>query len=251
MKQTCLLDARVVVNESPKGFARLAANTVFENLNSTPDQFKLISLSGGNTPFPVYRLLPSLLVKAGMAKNCYWIQTDERLVDPRDERSNQKAILASLFADRQLSESQFIRVTGAGENCDHQKIAETYHNAMMSLPLPIRPPAPIDLVILGIGDDGHTASLFPETDWQKDINSGFAIFTPASQAEARLSLTFRRILQARRLLFLITGKGKQEIVEKVFFDSTCDCPAAVIARQRPTSWVLDISSVSPRMRSAL
>lgn len=251
MKPINSLDAKVIVNDSPTGFAKLAASTVFDIINSAPGQLKLISLSGGNTPFPVYRLLPSLLAQAGIAQNCYWIQTDERLVNAQDERSNQKAILASLFSDQLLPESQFIRAAVTGVDCDQHKVAEAYHNAMMSLPLPIRPPAPIDLVILGIGDDGHTASLFPETDWRKDFNSDFAIFTPASQAEARLTLTFKRIIEARHLLFLVTGKGKQEIVESVFLDSECDCPAAVIARQRPTGWVLDASSVSARMRSAL
>ncbi len=251
MSSPFCIEAEVIVNDSPDGYATTAADTIVAAICRAPGPLRLISLSGGSTPFPVYRLLPAKLAGIGMAGCCYWLQTDERLVAADDERSNQKAIRASLFADGLLPESHFFAVPSANHVGAEEKVADAYQNQLMELPEQLRSPAPIDLVILGIGNDGHTASLFPETNWQKDFAADFAVFEPASQPEARLSLTFQRILQAREVLFLVNGGSKQHIVEEIFLNPQCEGPAAVIARQRPTRWVLDVSSISPHMRMLL
>ena len=113
MKPEFCIDAEVIINDSPDGFAEMAADAVSASIQRAPGPLRLISLSGGNTPFPVYRLLPAKLANAGMAECCYWIQTDERLVAADDERSNQKAIKKSLFADGLLPESHFYAVPSA------------------------------------------------------------------------------------------------------------------------------------------
>jgi 6-phosphogluconolactonase len=251
MKQAFCVNAEVSVNDSPEGFAEKAADAVLAAIWRAPGPLRLISLSGGNTPFPVYRLLPAKLAKTGLANSCYWLQTDERLVAADDERSNQKAIRASLFADGLLPESHFYAVPSARQAAAESRVADAYQNELLKLPEQLRSPAAIDLIILGIGNDGHTASLFPETDWQKDFTADFAIFEPASQPEARISLTYQRILQARELLFIVSGGSKQPVVEEIFLNPRCDYPAAVIARQRPTRWIIDASAISPHLRMLL
>ena len=251
MKQAFCIDAEVIVNDSPEGFAEKAADTVLASIWRAPGPLRLISLSGGSTPFPVYRLLPAKLAKTGLAECCYWLQTDERLVAADDERSNQKAIRASLFADGLLPESHFYAVSSARQAAAGNRVADAYQKELQQLPAQLRSPAPIDLIILGIGNDGHTASLFPETDWQKDFAADFAVFEPDSQPEARISLTYQRILSARELLFLVSGGSKQKTIEEIFLNPDSAYPAAVIARQRQTSWVIDTSAVSPHMRQLL
>ncbi|KAF1079800.1 MAG: 6-phosphogluconolactonase, eukaryotic type [Candidatus Rifleibacterium amylolyticum] len=251
MKQAFCIDAEVTVNDSPEGFAGQAADAVLASIWRAPGPLRLISLSGGNTPFPVYRLLPAKLAKAGLAENCYWLQTDERLVAADDERSNQKAIRASLFADGLLPESHFYPVPSSRQAAAENRVADAYQKQLLGLPEQLRPPAPLDLIILGIGNDGHTASLFPKTDWQKESMHDFAVFEPASQPEARISMTYQRILQAREVLFLVSGGAKQPVVDEIFFNRECEYPAAVIARQRPTRWVLDASAISPHLRMLL
>ncbi|PKL43123.1 MAG: hypothetical protein CVV42_20475, partial [Candidatus Riflebacteria bacterium HGW-Riflebacteria-2] len=216
MKRAICIDADVIVNDTPDEFAKTAADAIVAAIWRAPGPFRLISLSGGNTPFPVYRLLPAKLAKAGLAESCYWIQTDERLVAADDERSNQKAIRVSLFDDGLLPESHFFAVPSASQAAADQPVADAYQSRLKELPEQLRSPAPIDLIILGIGNDGHTASLFPETSWQKDFAADFATFEPASQPEARISLTYQRILQARELLFLVSGGSKQKPVEEIF-----------------------------------
>ncbi|MBU1105456.1 MAG: 6-phosphogluconolactonase [Candidatus Riflebacteria bacterium] len=244
------INAQITICKNQVSLANTAAAAILSVIKAAPGPLRLISLSGGSTPFPVYRCLPQLLSEANLTDHCYWLQTDERLVASDDERSNQKAIFDSLFADGTLPKANFFPVPLTAPRGEQQQIANTYEILMQKLPAQLRSPAPIDLVVLGIGNDGHTASLFPETDWQKNYNADFAVFTPASQPEARLSLTFQRIMQARELLFLVTGNGKQQILEEVFLNPQSQCPAAVIARQRATSWVIDADAASPRLRSA-
>ncbi|NLF96452.1 MAG: 6-phosphogluconolactonase [Candidatus Riflebacteria bacterium] len=251
MKQAFCIDAEVIVNDAPEGFAEQAADAVLAAIWRATGPLRSISLSGGNTPFPVYRLLPAKLAKAGLAQCCYWLQTDERLVAADDERSNQKAIRSSLFADGLLPESHFYPVPSGRQAAAENRVADAYQKELLGLPEQLRPPAPVDLIILGIGNDGHTASLFPEIDWQKESMHDFAVFEPASQPEARISMTYQRILQAREVLFLVSGGAKQPVVDEIFLNRECEYPAAVIARQRPTRWVLDASAISPHLRMLL
>lgn len=247
----CLKSAKILISDSADKFAMLAAETIVKRLDRAPGSLHLISLSGGSTPFPVYRLLPELLTKAGLKQSCYWIQTDERLVSVDHERSNQKAIRESLFADGRLPESHFFPVPTAEQPQEAHLVSEAYLSQLQKLPVELRPPAPIDMVILGVGNDGHTASLFPETEWQKDDKRGFMLVKPKSQPEARISLTSQRIIAAQDLVFLVSGSAKQQIIESIFLDPANACPTAVIARQRPTTWIFDNSAISEHLRKSL
>ena len=246
-----LKNAKITICEKSEEFVASAAANIVSAIAAAPGALKLISLSGGSTPFPVYRRLPGLLQSAGLTEHCYWLQTDERLVAPDDDRSNQKAILSSLFADGQLPKSHFFAAPLGERYSQQQQVAEAYQLSLQKLPEQLRPPAAIDLIVLGVGNDGHTASLFPETDWKREFDADFAVFEPTSQPEARLSLTFECIMRARELLFLVSGGAKQKILEEIFLDPHCKCPAAVIARQRATRWVIDYAAVSPHMRNVL
>lgn len=246
-----LKNAKITICEKSEEFVAKAAESIVSAIEAAPGALKLISLSGGSTPFPVYRCLPGLLHNSGLADHCYWLQTDERLVSPEDERSNQRAILLSLFADGLLPKSHFFAVPLTEPGRPQRQISEAYQQSLQKLPDQLRPPAAIDLIVLGVGNDGHTASLFPETDWKREFDTDFAVFEPTSQPEARLSLTFGSIMRARELLFLVSGYAKQKILEEIFLDPHCECPAAVIARQRSTRWVIDAAAVSPHMRSVL
>jgi 6-phosphogluconolactonase len=249
------LNQSFTIVERVEDFAVTAAGKIAALLGNSGDKLHLISLSGGSTPFPVYKKLAGILAADGTASLCHWIQTDERLVSADDERSNQRSIKNSLFKDGLLPLQSFLAaptgLEGAKQSpASFERICQNYYQKLMTLPESLRPPAPIDLVMLGVGIDGHTASLFPGTDWQsRTSETGFAVFTPDSQPEPRLSLTLERIMQAREIVFLVNGATKQPVLQKIFFDASFASPSAFITRSRRAHWVIGRESADDRLAS--
>lgn len=171
--------------------------------------FFRIALSGGNTPRPIYQALA--LEDCDWRK---WIVTfgDERCVAPDDTQSNY----------RMASES-FLLVTSPGEvlrmkgELDPQEAAEEYDTAIHYLGKRFGEQRyRHDLILLGLGEDGHTASLFPETaaleETQKNVVPNFV---PKFNTH-RLTFTFPLINAARCVAFVISDKTKQPMVDRVF-----------------------------------
>lgn len=247
------LSHQFVLAEKPEDFADTAAVRLMAIISAFGRRPCLISLSGGSTPFPVYRELARRLGKNGASNRCWWMQTDERLVAATDPRSNQRGIKESLMGGGYLPQHTFVPVI-VGEPPISQspaafdRLCQDYHDRLGQLPEPLPPPAPIDLLILGIGADGHTASLFPDTDWlTRSSLNGFAVFQTRSQPEPRFSLTLERILQAREIVFLVNGEAKREILNEVIFNPDCDAPAAHIAGKKGVTWVLDRTAAGNRL----
>ncbi len=243
------MKAQVLVTSSVDSFAKQAAEYFASLLSNWPQRPVSIGLSGGSTPYPVYRELAPLLAQKGLARRCFWLQTDERLVTNEDPRSNQKAILDSLFAGNNLPPGNFFP---APVNMKAAEICQQYWQLLKELPMPISPPAPVDLVICGVGADGHTASLFPDTQWQTlDSPCGFVVVTSPSQPEPRLSMTLTQLMRAKEVVFLVSGAGKQKILEEIFLNKHCDGPTAYLFRERATSWIISPDAVSDRFGRSL
>ena len=167
-----------------------------------------IALSGGNTPRPIYQALA--------LEDCEWRKWvvtfgDERCVEPDDSQSNY----------RMASES-FLLVTSPGEvlrmkgEIDPQEAAEEYDTAIQHLGKRFGEQRyRHDLILLGLGEDGHTASLFPETsaleETQKNVVSNFV---PKFNTH-RLTFTFPLINAARCVAFVINDKTKQSVIDRV------------------------------------
>jgi len=242
-----------VLAEKPESFAAAAAARLAAIISAFGKRPCLISLSGGSTPFPVYKELARRLGRSDAGNRCWWMQTDERLVPATDPRSNQRGIKESLMSGGYLPQHTFVPVIVSEPPASQSaaaldRLCQDYHDRLRQLPDPLQPPAPIDLLILGIGTDGHTASLFPDTDWlTRSSLSGFAVFKTNSQPEPRFSLTLGRILQAREIVFLVNGEAKCQILNEIIFNPDCDIPAAHVARKRGVTWILDRAAAGRRL----
>lgn len=238
---------KFILTSSKEEFADSGRNEIISLLEKSPDSLHLISLSGGNTPYPVYANLPIALKERELQNKVFFIQTDERNVPPSSPRSNQNAIIKSLFHQEGLPIQQFIPLkTG-----DHD-FSNSLEICFSGLPKVLAPPKPIEILILGMGSDGHTASLFPKTDWRSgNTQTGYKLFSTDDQPEQRISLTIDRILAAKEIIFLISGEDKAEALNEVFLNKNLNLPAAYIAKQRPTTWVLSPETVSsfPKSRT--
>ncbi len=247
------LTHQFVLAEKPEYFAETAAARIAAIISSFGRRPCLISLSGGSTPFPVYRELARRLGSNGAGNRCWWMQTDERLVPASDPRSNQRGIKESLMSGGYLPQHTFVPVIVSEPPASQSaaaldRLCQDYHDRLRQLPDPLQPPAPIDLLILGIGTDGHTASLFPDTDWlTRSSLNGFAVFQTLSQPEPRFSLTLGRILEAREIVFLVNGEAKREILNGIVFNPDNPAPAAQVARKRGVTWILDRAAAGNRL----
>lgn len=203
-----------------------------------------IALSGGSTPKIVFDLLAQEYKnEIDWSKvNLYW--GDERCVAPTEAESNYKMTVDHLLSKIDIPESNIYRILG--EN-DPEEEALRY-SALLDEKLPVASDLPqFDLVILGMGDDGHTASIFPHEIglWDSPTNCVVAIHPESGQR--RVSLTGKVINNAETVTFLVTGAGKKEKVKAIIKkeEGYEDYPASLVA---PSSdnliWFLDKEAAS-------
>ena len=156
-----------------------------------------IAVSGGSTPLPMFAALADEDVPWDALG--IW-QVDERIAPRDDEDRNLAPLLASLPHSARVHE---MPVDGDAEGL--QARAATYAAGL---------PARFDLVHLGIGDDGHTASLVPG-DPVLEVDDRDVAITGAYQGRRRMTLTYPVLDRARSVLFLVTGEEKAEPLRKL------------------------------------
>jgi len=171
-----------------------------------------IALSGGNTPAPVYARI------AVEAHDLPWESVrftfgDERCVPPDDPQSNFRMARENLFVPAAVPEKSIMRMRG---EIDPQIAAQEYEDQLNAIATGRGEPIYLhDLILLGLGDDGHTASLFPGTAALGEMTRRVvANFVPKLNAW-RLTFTFPLINHARHILFLVGASKNQELIERV------------------------------------
>lgn len=171
----------------------------------------LIALPGGKTPLPIYEKLAAAPIKW---KHVTIIPTDDRLVAVDNPLSN-VAMLAKAFMPKG---ARVLPI--ATENKDHKAAGNAADARLQDLHWPC------DLVWLGVGTDGHTASIFAGPDMDDALNAPKARRAvgvlpdpmPAEAPVARVTLTRHSILSARTLLMVLTGADKRALVEQAIKD---------------------------------
>ena len=212
-------NAKTPVNAEPhiirtKNFVADAAHLILEQAREAiaeRSEFR-IALSGGNTPAPVYRRV------AVEAQDLPWKSVrftfgDERCVPPDDPQSNFRMARENLFVPAAVPEKSIMRMRG---EIDPQIAAQEYEDQLNAIAT--RRGEPIyqhDLILLGLGDDGHTASLFPGTAALGEISRRVvANFVPKLNTW-RLTFTLPLINHARHILFLVGASKNQQLIERV------------------------------------
>ena len=171
----------------------------------------LLALPGGNTPKPIYAKLAAAILPW---KRVTLIPGDERLVPMQDELSNVRAIAQAFLP----TGARVIPITG--DIADYKLAGNSADARLQDLPWPP------DLVWLGMGDDGHTASIFAGPDLDDALNApktrrAVGVMPdplPADAPVGRVTLTRAAILSARTILITITGQAKRDLLEKAIQD---------------------------------
>jgi 6-phosphogluconolactonase len=196
-----------------------------------------IAASGGKTPQFLYEALASSTFRSTIEwQRWHVFFGDERAVPPDDERSNYRLLADTLLTKVRVPAQQVHRMEA--DRADLDGAAAAYSSLLES---ECGMPPRLDLVLLGLGSDGHTASLFPDTP-VLDVTDAWAARGHAPEPPTdRLTLTLPAINTAKRVAFLVTGASKGDALRRVI-DGTV--PAA---RVRPAGgelwWFLDAAAV--------
>lgn len=202
-----------------------------------------IALSGGSTPGRLYRLLPQGTEHSALDwRRIHLFWGDERCAPPEHEHSNFRLANETFLSRIDIPEQNIHRMRGelgADEGAvAYQHELETFFQAS-----PTAPPPAFDIVLLGMGGDGHTASLFPGVPALEETTRWAApVFQPpASPAVDRITLTLPLINQARIVLILVAGGSKAEVLDRILHDQDAPerYPIARVAPKGRLIWLVD------------
>jgi 6-phosphogluconolactonase len=189
-----------------------------------------VALSGGSTPGPAYELAASL--QPDWSRSELWF-ADERCVRPDDEHSNYRLVRERLLDRLQRGPAVEHRIRG---ELPAERGAEEYENELRGVTL--------DLVLLGIGSDGHTASLFPnDPALEERERSAVAVRRPDFD---RVTLTLPVLNGSNVVLFLVVGADKADAARRAFRDPPSPAtPASLVRSSSGTTYAfLDIGAAS-------
>jgi 6-phosphogluconolactonase len=195
-----------------------------------------IALSGGHTPAPVYAYI------ASAPRDFRWESVrftfgDERCVPPDDPQSNFSMARENLFVPAAVPEKSIMRIRG---EIDPQIAAQQYSQQLDAIAAGRGESMyQHDLVLLGLGDDGHTASLFPGTAaLEETAHQVVANFVPRLNAW-RLTFTLPLINHARHILFLVGASKDPQLIERVLEGDQQFPAARVNASAGEVTWIIE------------
>ena len=215
------------------------------------------ALAGGSTPRAVYQALAGEKHRQGIPwPHTHFFWGDERMVPPDHALSNFRMANEALLQHLEVPASNIHRMKGelapADAAQDYRDELKYYFQktaALADSQATSHDPRPsiFDLVLLGLGEDGHTASLFPKTHAVfESAQEATAVFVP-QQNQWRVTLTLPVLNRARAVMFLVSGKSKAPVVAEIFRLEKPEIkyPAA---RVRPAAgelhWLLDAEAAS-------
>ena len=206
-----------------------------------------IALAGGETPKALY----ARLAAAPFRERIPWPRLrlfwgDERGVPPDDPRSNFRMVQETLLASVSVPSTQIHRMPA--DRADGPAAAEAYAELLREhLPATADGWPQFDLVLLGLGDDAHTASLFPHTPALHEARRAVVAYHVARVGMARMTLTPPVLSRAREILFLVAGPQKARALQAVL-EGPRDADAFPAQAIRPAAgmlvWIVDAAAAS-------
>ncbi len=196
-----------------------------------------IALSGGSTPKRLYRALAQPERQNRIAWfNVHLYFGDERAVPASHPESNFRMVRESLLDHISIPSANIHRMDAEPEHIE--KNAKDYAALLSrSMPLDSRGIPVFDLVLLGLGPDGHTCSLFPDTPILNETQRSVAPVYVERLQSWRLSLTYPVLNAARQLLFLVAGADKAAIVKQICGPSSDEHTEFPVERIHPSGQV--------------
>lgn len=195
-----------------------------------------IALAGGSTPLPVYALLGGELRDRVPWERGELFFGDERCVPPDDPASNFGAVRRAFLVH--VPRATVHRILGEQRPA---AAADGYHETLRAA-FPDGSGTTFDVALLGVGADGHTASLFPGSDALNErLRRAVVVPAPTSARPSvpRVTVTLPMFERAREVWFLCAGADKRDVVRRVLGGDAPELPAARVHGALRTVWLLD------------
>ena len=211
--------------------AARAAEIIAGRLHAARYPFRVV-LSGGSTPRATYQLLSTREIDWDCAELFF---SDERFVPPDHPDSNYRMVRESLLAGGQVNPRKLLAIPtdgtpqSAADRYD-EILRQQYGAGTLERGVPL-----FHLTLLGLGDDGHTASLLPGQPVLAERDR-WAALVPEGRAEPRISLTYPALESSELILFLVSGAGKRDALAQARAGIG---PAGGIKPQGEVLWLVD------------
>ncbi|MBI3399306.1 MAG: 6-phosphogluconolactonase [Deltaproteobacteria bacterium] len=208
MQIRVLSDIEAISHEASKIFVNLAKKYI-----ASSGRF-VNAISGGSTPKRFYELLASDNCSGNVDwSRVHFFWADERCVPKESEESNFKLAFVHLLSKIEIPAENIHRINGEDVS---EKGAKDYEDEIRrffgALDVPV-----FDLIILGVGEDGHTASLFPDSTKSLDEKTRLAVPVYTEKMN-RITLTLPVLNNARHILFLVSGQSKARVINDILAD---------------------------------
>lgn len=224
--------------------SQYAAEYLLNKIEKTGENKISIALSGGSTPKNIYKHIAN-----NYSQKIDWNKVklffgDERCVPSTDEQSNYKMVSNTLLRSINITPENIFKIDGE----DQPEVEAKRYSAVLKEELSIKNGIPqFDIVLLGIGEDGHTVSIFPD-QIKKFHSKNFC--EPATHPETgqkRVTITGQIINNANLVVFIAVGKNKSRIISEVLSNSVnkYSYPAALVDPVKgKLAWLLDEDAVA-------
>jgi 6-phosphogluconolactonase len=225
----------LVVVPDARALARRAAERILEWTRAAVAERGRcsVALAGGGTPRATYEVLGTSALAAALPWGAIdWYFGDERAVPPDHPESNYRAVREALFANRPESLERVHRMPAEAK--DLEQAARDYGDRL---------PDPLDLMLLGIGEDAHTASLFPGSPVLGERSARVAVVSGPKPPNPRLTVTPPVIEAAREILVLVSGAGKAEALVRAL-EGPLDVTAVPAQLARRGTWIVDVAAAA-------
>lgn len=235
----------VRVFPDPEALAQNIAMILIKDLDRIePDHFYTIALSGGTTPEYIYRYLAEHHSARINWEKLLVFWGDERCVPPEEPDSNYRMAYETLLQNVPIPDANVFRIRGENE----PEAEARQYSELVSSVVPFFNGIPqFDLMLLGLGDDGHTASIFPD---RPDLFTTQQLFEAALKPgtrQKRITATGRLINNSSRIYFIVTGRQKASIVAEII-EAKAGSERYPASRVNPGSgqitWLLDSEAAS-------
>ena len=225
-------------SKTPEALADAFAKQLIQWVNESNENSFHLALSGGKTPSLLFTLLAEKYAsQLNWSKIHFW-WGDERMVPPADPESNFGVVNKLLFSKIGILPDQIHRVKGESDPTAETK---EYSAEIQSLIPSINGWPTFDLIMLGMGDDGHTASIFPNQMQLMKSENITAIAVHPDSGQKRITLTGEVLNNAKKVAFLVAGKAKSTIFNEIISGSekVSVYPASHIQPTGELHWFVD------------
>ncbi|HVX75352.1 MAG TPA: 6-phosphogluconolactonase [Bradyrhizobium sp.] len=249
MGKTGEADRQIIAVADPAAQAQTAAERIIKRIAANSGRVA-ICLSGGSSPKQLFELLATDAYRSRIAwERVHWFIGDERFVPADDPRNNMR-MARQAFLDRCAPPANVHPI--ATDTATPAEAARRYQSELQSFygTNQLDPARPLfDLVLLGVGPDGHTASLFPGYPAVEQTGC-WVTEVPEAHVEPfvpRVTLTLPALASCREMMFEASGPGKRAILARVFAGE--DLPAGRARSQGETVWLLDQAALPENVRA--